>query len=105
MLPKITLVITALLFSLSVLAAGNQYVLGVKGLACPFCAFGIEKRLHNIEGVSEVQVDVVQSVVRVTMDQGQSLTEDRARQAIREAGFTLGSFSPAKDQTGGQDGK
>ena len=32
-----------LLWSASLFAAGDQYALGVDGLGCPFCAYGIEK--------------------------------------------------------------
>lgn len=100
---KLPLLVAALLLSLSALAAGNQYILSVKGLACPFCAFGIEKRLNKVEGVSEVRVDVADSVVRVVMREGETLTEEKARQAVSEAGFTLGAFSRSEDQIGGQD--
>jgi len=80
---------------LSALAGDNQYVLGVDGLACPFCAFGIEKRLNEVDGVTNVQIDVGESVVRVTLQEGKKLTEAQAHQAIKEAGFTLRSYSEA----------
>ncbi len=38
------LLITAL-WSAILFAAGTQYNLRVDGLACPFCAYGIEKKL------------------------------------------------------------
>ena len=96
MVKKLTLLLSALIFSMAVLAADNHYVLGVDGLACPFCAYGIEKRLNKIEGVTDVQVDVGESVVRVALQEGKTLTEERARQAVDEAGFTLRSYSQAE---------
>lgn len=98
---KFILMLSALMFSMAVLAAENQYVLGVDGLACPFCAYGIEKRLHKVDGVTDVQVDVGESLVRVTLQEGKTLTEERARQAVDEAGFTLRSYAEA----GGSDAK
>lgn len=103
MLARLPLVLAALLFSAAAVAAQNQYVLGVKGLACPFCAFGIEKQLNRVDGVTGVQVDIGESVVRVTMEADARLTEERARQAVDEAGFTLHSFSPAEGAPGGRD--
>lgn len=88
---------------LSALAADNQYVLGVDGLACPFCAFGIEKRLNKVDGVTDVQVDIGESEVRVTLQEGKTLSEEQARQAVKEAGFTLRSYSDATGGPGDND--
>lgn len=103
MFTRLSLLLAALMFSLATLAADNQYVLGVDGLACPFCAFGIEKRLNKVDGVTGVEVDIGDSVVRVTLQAGKTLTEEQARQAVDEAGFTLRSYSEAEGETGGQD--
>jgi periplasmic mercuric ion binding protein len=103
MIKKLYLLVATLVFSIAALAADNRYLLGVDGLACPFCAYGIEKRLNRIDGVVDVQVDVGESVVHVTMREGKTLTEERASQAVDEAGFTLRSFSEAGGETGGND--
>ena len=58
MLKKYFLVLATLMFSVAALAADKSYVLGVDGLACPFCAYGIEKRLNKVDGVTGVEVDV-----------------------------------------------
>lgn len=103
MTKKLSLLLSALIFSVAALAADNHYVLGVDGLACPFCAYGIEKRLNRIDGVTDVQVDVGESVVRVTLQEGKILSEDQADRAVEEAGFTLRSYSEAEGETGGSD--
>ena len=36
----------------------DGYEIRVAGLACPFCAYGIEKHLRKIEGVEQIEVDV-----------------------------------------------
>ncbi len=68
------------------------YELRVDGLSCPFCAYGIEKRLTRIEGVQSVQTDISDGVVVVTMRPDASLDEDEARRAVEKAGFTLRGF-------------
>lgn len=105
MIRKLTLLLSALTVSIAVLAADNQYVLGVDGLACPFCAYGIEKRLNKVDGVTGVQVDVGESVVHVILQEGKTLTEDQARKAVDEAGFTLRSYSEAEGKKGGSNGQ
>lgn len=74
-------------------AAEAIYELKVEGLACPFCVYGIEKRLSTIEGVDRVEADINEGKVAVTMKEGARLTEQQARRAVTEAGFTLRAFS------------
>lgn len=105
MASKLTLLLLALIFSVVALAVDNEYVLGVDGLACPFCAYGIEKRLNKVDGVTDVQVDIGESVVRVSLREDKILTRERARQAVDEAGFTLRSFTETQDGTGGSNGQ
>lgn len=74
------------------LAAGPRYEVQVKGLACPFCAYGVEKRLKQIDGVSGIETHIKDGAVIVTMEEGATLDKTRVRKAIRAAGFTLGGF-------------
>ena len=30
----------------------------VDGLACPFCAYGLEKKLKKVEGVEQLNIDI-----------------------------------------------
>ncbi len=78
------------------LAGLNTYELKVDGLACPFCAYGIEKKLRAIEGVQKVEVEIKQGRVVVTMAEGAILTEAQARDAVKDAGFSLRAFSQAQ---------
>lgn len=103
MFKKGFLMLAALVCSVAALAANKHYVLGVDGLACPFCAYGIEKRLNKVDGVTGVEVDIGTSTVRVTLQDGKTLSEAQARQAVDEAGFTLRSYSEVANETGGSD--
>ena len=89
--PALLALVTAV-FAATPLAAGPVYQLEVNGLACPFCAYGIEKQLNRIEGVESLETDIEAGAVMVTMEDGHSLSETRARQAVDQAGFTLGGF-------------
>jgi len=72
--------------------SGPVYALQVAGLACPFCAYGIEKQVTRIEGVESTSVDIKEGLVTVVMEQGATLDEEAARTAVEAAGFTLRSF-------------
>ena len=96
---RIALVMGLVLMSVSAFAAQQAYKLRVDGLACPFCAYGIEKKLNAIKGVQGVGVDIASGIVTVTMAEGASLDEAAAKQAVKDAGFTLRKFEPAQPAT------
>lgn len=74
-------------------AAGPSYRLKVAGLACPFCAYGIEKNLNAVKGVEQVKTNLEQGAVIVTMKGGSTLDMTAAKQAVKNAGFTLNGFA------------
>ncbi len=82
----------SLLLPITVLAAPAKYELTVDGLACPFCAYGIEKELKRTTGVETIDIDINAGKVTVTMVEGASLSEAKAKQIVRDAGFTLAGF-------------
>ena len=79
----------------SALGDGPVYRIRVDGLACPFCAYGIEKKLSSLKGVGKLAFDMEAGVVTVTMADGADLDEAVARQAVKQAGFTLRGFERA----------
>lgn len=81
-------------------ANGAVYRLSVDGLACPFCAYGIEKQLSKIEGVEEIDTNIGTGTVLITMVNGAKFDEQTARQAVEAAAFTLREFEQV--QTTGQ---
>jgi mercuric ion binding protein len=82
-----------LFWSLALFAAGTQYVVRVDGLACPYCAYGIEKKLKEIEGVENIDIDLDKGLVTVDTHEGVELTEPQLEQLFKDAGFTYRSMS------------
>ncbi len=73
-------------------AAGiDQIEVRVNGMACPFCAFGIEKKLRALPGAQKVNVDLGAGKATLEAPAG-TLKQEQIRQAIKEAGFTAGSI-------------
>ncbi len=73
-------------------SAGEVYKLYVDGLACPFCAYGVEKKVGGLDGVEKVDIDIDEGLVAVTLVDGAALDEATASRAVDEAGFTLRKF-------------
>lgn len=70
-------------------AAPATYQLHLDGLSCPFCAYGVEKKLGALPGVQGLETRIKDGTVVVTMKDGVTLDEATARQAVKEAGFSL----------------
>ena len=64
----------------------------VDGLACPFCAFGIEKLLKQVDGVGRVEVDLKSGEVALTATVGESIAVTEIPAAVEKAGFTAGAI-------------
>ena len=79
------------------LAAPPAYKLRVDGLACPFCAYGIEKQLSKLDGVARIDVDIAKGAVTVRLNDGATLDEATAKAAVKRAGFTLRTFEQIEE--------
>jgi len=60
----------------------------VDGLACPFCAYGLEKKLKKLGAIQKMEVQLEKGRVLLAFKDGQSLTKEEIQQAVKEAGFT-----------------
>ncbi len=92
--------IIKVIFSLTILgwihssfAAGTQYDLRVDGLACPFCAYGIEKEFIRTEGVESVDIDLKNGLVIVTTSEGKQFSEAQLKAIVKDTGFTMKSMT------------
>lgn len=103
---RMAIALTLMLAATSALAASAAYRLHVDGLACPFCAYGIEKKLGAVEGVQGVETQIKDGVVIVTMKDGAALDEATAMRAVKEAGFSLRKLEEVRSTPqGAPDGK
>lgn len=86
---RILTIVAVVLMTIPALA-DTTYSMRVDGLACPYCAYGIEKKLEQIEGVDaeSIDVDLKAGVVRVTTTDDVELTEERMKELFHDAGFT-----------------
>ncbi len=63
--------------------------LQVNGLTCPFCAFGIEKKLRRVDGVREVEVLLDEGQVRLVFLEDNTATVRDLEGAVDASGFAL----------------
>lgn len=67
--------------------------LQVNGLSCPFCAFGIEKKLLDVDGVTSVDVRLDEGRLQLRLEPGNSATTEALEAAVEKAGFELASLA------------
>ena len=89
----ILMILLALAWNTAVLAAGTQYTMRVDGLACPYCAYGIEKKLNKVDGVEKIDVDLNNGLVIVNVAEGVKLSNEQMTQLFNDAGFTYRSMT------------
>jgi mercuric ion binding protein len=61
----------------------------VNGMVCAFCAQGIEKKMRALPQTRDVYVDLKNKVVAVELKEGQQLSLDTVRDAIKDAGYDV----------------
>ena len=66
----IGMILLCIAMSSAAVADGTRYQMRVDGLACPYCAYGIEKHLKKIDGVEKIDVDLDNGLVNVNVVSG-----------------------------------
>ena len=61
----------------------------VDGLSCPFCAYGLEKRLRKVENVAKLEIQVNEGRAVVKPEPGTSVDLAELEQAVRDLSLTV----------------
>ncbi len=77
--------------------SGNAQIhtvtVSVKGMACPFCAYGVEKKLKKVKGVENISIDMKEGTVTLKAKEGLSIEVGQVPRAILDSGFTPGEIN------------
>lgn len=73
----------------SPLQAPDSVEVIVTGLSCPFCAFGLEKKLKSFDGIGEITIEAATGKVSFALAEGHELTEEKLRGLVKDAGFQV----------------
>lgn len=88
----VSLITALFFFSCPAYARVSSLVVEVNGMACPFCAFGVEKRMQHVPGVESVVVDIQAGTARATAGPDGFIKYQDVPRAVKEAGFTAGDM-------------
>ena len=68
---------------------GASVRLKVNGMICPFCAYGLEKRLEEIASIDAVLIRISDGLVQIRTKEDQELTDEVLADAVKKSGFSL----------------
>ena len=68
--------------------------LTVNGMVCAFCAQGIETRVKKMPETADLYINLKQKVVAVQAKPGQSLSLDKLKAEVVEAGYEVTRAEP-----------
>ena len=68
---------------------GATVRLKVNGMVCPFCAYGLEKRLGEIASVDAVLIRISDGLVQIRTKEDQELTDEVLADVVKKSGFSL----------------
>jgi len=84
-------IVALLLFStLPGQAQVEEIIINVNGLACPFCVFGLEKKLKTVEGVVSANAELQSGEARIELSSDAIPSFQNLNTAVEKAGFTPG---------------
>ena len=64
-------------------------VMRVDGLACPFCAYGLQKKLKALDATAEVDIRLNEGLVLVSLKPAQTVTDELLTKTVKDAGFVV----------------
>jgi len=60
----------------------------VDGLSCPFCAYGLEKKIKKIETVKNIKIELEEGELTFNVKNSHKPTKDELTTIVKDAGFT-----------------
>lgn len=89
---KLVFIMAIALTSLSANAQFSAATLQANGLTCALCSNAINKALQKVSFVESVKSDIKNTAFNIRFKQDSEVNADQIRQAVEEAGFSVGSL-------------
>jgi len=88
-----TLIISMMLisnigFSQSNNKSMDSFTVQVDGLGCPFCAYGLEKKFKELNGMKKASIDMETGIFTFDFPSPDSLTIEQVQKQVEKAGYT-----------------
>ncbi|SDB37235.1 mercuric ion binding protein [Flavobacteriaceae bacterium MAR_2010_188] len=82
-------IITTIETSYAQASTEKAYVkIEVDGLSCPFCAYGLEKKLVTVNTAQDIVIDIKEGEATFSVSNDQKPTEKELKKIVKDADFT-----------------
>lgn len=80
-------------------ALADELQFEVHGMACSFCAYGLEKKVKKMDGVEEVKVNVQTGIATIKVKDGATLDRDKLREVVKDSGLKMEGEKMIRSET------
>lgn len=87
-----SLFLASFIFNNTASAQIDQATMQVDGMTCPFCIYGIEKKLKSVEEVKDAEANLRSATVDLTFKENAVISINRLDKAVDDSGFTPGAL-------------
>lgn len=67
----------------------KEVEIGIDGLSCPFCVWGLKKQMKSIEAIEKLDISLKKSVASITLKGKSMLNVQDYKDAVKKAGFSV----------------
>ena len=71
----------------------RQIEVTILGMACPFCAYGVEQKLKRLDGVEELEVVLATGIATLRLDEEADISNEVLQKTVKDAGFEVAKIT------------
>ena len=71
----------------------RQIEVTILGMACPFCAYGVQQKLKRLDGVTELEVVLETGVATLRLREDADVSNELLQETVKDSGFELAKIS------------
>jgi copper chaperone CopZ len=90
---KLIILIAIIFVAFNINAQTDAFTLRVEGLGCPFCAYGLEKKIKDVKGIKNVKIEIQTGKMTYTVPTENKMTLKDADARVTKAGYTAKGIS------------
>lgn len=84
----IVLILTAVFGFQAAFAQNDKFAVKVDGLGCAYCAYGLETKFKEVEGISKIAIDLKIGLLTYEMPAATAMTIAQVQEQVAAAGYT-----------------
>ncbi len=66
----------------------DHFLIIVEGLGCPFCAYGLEKKFKEINGIDDIKIEIETGKFTFSFPEEKKISLKTVEQQVKAAGYT-----------------